>query len=59
LLEHDQRRFEARDHAMLAMLIGCGLRRDELLVLTLESLCLFVRSFEAAVWPARRLCQRI
>ena len=27
-----------RDHAMLAMLIGCGLRRGELLVLTLESI---------------------
>src|SRR2546428_2632794 len=28
---------EARNHAMLAMLIGCGLRRGELLALTLES----------------------
>ena len=26
-----------RDHAMVAMLIGCGLRRGELLALTLES----------------------
>jgi site-specific recombinase XerD len=29
---------ETRDHAMLAMLIGCGLRRSELLGLTLASL---------------------
>jgi site-specific recombinase XerD len=27
----------ARAHAMLAMLIGCGLRRGELLALTLQS----------------------
>lgn len=27
-----------RDRAMLAMLIGCGLRRGELLTLTLESI---------------------
>jgi len=29
---------ELRDHAMVAMLIGCGLRRGELLALTLESM---------------------
>jgi site-specific recombinase XerD len=29
---------ELRDHVMLAMLIGCGLRRAELLCLTLESI---------------------
>src|SRR6202048_3641745 len=28
---------EARDHAMLAMLLGCGLRRSELLALMVES----------------------
>jgi integrase len=28
---------EVRDHAMVAMLIGCGLRRGELLALTMES----------------------
>src|SRR3954466_10870734 len=31
-------RRELRDHAMLAMVIGCGLRRGELLALTLESI---------------------
>jgi integrase len=29
---------ELRDHAMIAMLIGCGLRRAELLALSLESI---------------------
>jgi site-specific recombinase XerD len=29
---------ERRDHAMVALLIGCGLRRGELLTLTVESL---------------------
>src|SRR3990170_2988265 len=40
LLEHVQPATprETRDHAMLAMLIGCGLRRGELLALTLESI---------------------
>jgi len=40
LLEHSQSATprELRDHAMLAMLIGCGLRRGELLALTLESI---------------------
>jgi integrase len=40
LLQHDSSMTlrELRDHAMLAMLIGCGLRRGELLALTLESL---------------------
>ena len=40
LLEHPQPATprELRDHAMLAMLIGCGLRRGELLALTLESI---------------------
>jgi site-specific recombinase XerC len=40
LLEHDgpMTSRETRNHAMLAMLIGCGLRRSELLGLTLASL---------------------
>jgi site-specific recombinase XerD len=40
LLEHDgpMTSRETRDHAMLAMLIGCGRRRNELLGLTLASL---------------------
>lgn len=39
LLEHPQPATprELRDHAMLAMLIGCGLRRGELMALALES----------------------
>jgi len=39
LLEHDGPTIprHARDHAMLAMLIGCGLRRGELLGLAMES----------------------
>jgi integrase len=39
LLEHDGPTTprHARDHAMLAMLIGCGLRRGELLGLAMES----------------------
>lgn len=40
LLNHDGSTTlrELRNHAILAMLIGCGLRRGELLALTLESL---------------------
>jgi integrase len=40
LLEHPQPATlrALRDHAMLAMLIGCGLRRGELLALTLASI---------------------
>jgi integrase len=40
LLEHPRPATprEARDHAMVAMLIGCGLRRGELLALTIESI---------------------
>ena len=40
LLDHDSSRTlrGLRNHAMLAMLLGCGLRRGELLALTLESL---------------------
>jgi integrase len=40
LLEHPRSATsrQARDHAMLAMLIGCGLRRGELLALRLESI---------------------
>jgi site-specific recombinase XerD len=39
LLEHPRTATprEARDHAMLAMLLGCGLRRGELLALMVES----------------------
>ena len=40
LLEHPEPATprQLRDHAMLAMLIGCGLRRGELLALTMESI---------------------
>ena len=47
---------ELRDHAMVAMLIGCGLRRAELLALSIESIQQREEHQVGAARPATHLC---
>ena len=44
---------ELRDHAMVAMLIGCGLRRAELLALCVESIQQREEHWVMPIWSAR------